>query len=126
MKDNTMKKHFIDSIPAHVWILLKDDRIAAHIIWKYTKSRVYCSMLTWGDNIYNNMFGQEHIENQLDINYSKIAYADGNGYCKFSAAFENLMLMHGFKIRDVAGMGENAVEKWLEKTFAGTKVWRII
>lgn len=120
-----MKKHFIDSIPAHVWILLKENKVIASIVWKYTKSRVYCSMCVYGYRIYADMQIPKSTTFP-EINYSKIAYADGGGYCKFSAAFENLMLMHGFNIRNVAGVGENAVEKWLEKTFVGTKVWRII
>ena len=121
-----MKKHFIDSIPVSIYILVKDNDVVAKIIWKYTKTRVYCSMLVWNEKIYNDLSPeQNHLDNP-DINFGTVAYAGGSGYCKFSAAFENLMLMHGFKIQGVGGVGGYAVEKWLEKTFVGTKVWRII
>lgn len=106
-------KHFIDGIPIRLWTLLKGDKVYANVVWKYTKERVYCSMCVWNDSEYS-------------INYSKVAYAGGYGYCKFSASFANLMELHGFKVSGVSGYGERAVEDWLEKTFIGTKVVRLI
>ena len=122
-----MKKHFIDTIPISVYILVKDNEVVARVIWKYTKTRVYCSMLAWNEKIYNDLSPeQNHLDKYPDINFGTVAYADGGGYCRFSAAFENLMLMYGFNIRDVGSVGAYTVERWLEKTFIGTKAWRII